>query len=204
MRYTFFGHLCGQLCLDCQEDLAHATLRLYRPEDANDQILARATAETKHTHQILDAEDAEQKSDRLLAEVDLDSEGRFNVALGDEVDYDGEAVEIDVYLESVPGMPEGAGADPLQVSITTLQPQWRKGEEGARFGWEYCIPERFWCQVRGQFGAWTICGDVTLCETEEPVEGATVIAFDRDWIQDDELGIATTDGNGRFRIDYLT
>ena len=203
MRYTFFGHLCGQLCLDCQEDLTHATLRLYRPADANDQIVARATAETKHTHQILDAEEAEQKSDRLLAEVDLDSEGRFNVALGDEVDYDGEAVEIDVYLESVPGMPEGAGADPLQVSITTLQPQWRKGEEGARFGWEYCIPERFWCQVRGQFGAWTICGDVTLCETEEPVEGATVIAFDRDWIQDDELGIATTDGNGRFRIDYL-
>ena len=203
MRYTFFGHLCGQLCSDCQEDLAHATLRLYRPKDGDDQVVARATADTKHTHQILDAAEAEQKADRLLVEADLDSEGRFNVVLDEEVDYDGDAIEVDVYLESVPGMPEGTEAGPLQVSITTLQPQWRKGEEGARFGWEYCIPERFWCQVRGQFGAWTICGDVTLCETGAPVEGVTVIAFDRDWIQDDEVGIATTDGNGRFRIDYL-
>jgi len=193
MRYTFFGHLCGQLCSDCQEDLANATLRLYRPEDGDDQVVARATADTKHTHQILDAEEAQNKSDRLLAETGLDSEGRFSVVLG----------EVDVYLESVPGMPEDTEADPLQVSITTLQPQWRKGEEGARFGWEYCVPERFWCQVRGQFGAWTICGDVTLCESGDPVEGVTVIAFDRDWIQDDEVGIATTDRSGRFRIDYL-
>lgn len=203
MRYTFFGHLCGQLCSDCQEDLANTTLRLYRPEGTEDQIVARATAETKRTHQILDAEEAEKKADRLLAEAELDSEGRFKVVLGEEVDYEGEAIEVDIYLDSVPGMPEGGEAKPLQVSITTLQPQWRKGEAGARFGWEYCIPERFWCQVRGQFGAWMICGNVTLCETEEPVEGVTVIAFDRDWIQDDELGVTTTDGNGHFRIDYL-
>ncbi len=203
MRYTLFGHLCGQLCSDYQEDLANATLRLYRPEGENSQIVARAAAETKRTHQILDRGEAEARADRLLAETELDSEGRFEVVLGEEIDYDGEAIEVDVYFESVPGMPEDVEADPLQVSITTLQPQWRKGEEGARFGWEHCIPERFWCQVRGQFRAWTICGDVTLCATDEPVEGVTVVAFDRDWIQDDELGVATTDGNGRFRIDYL-
>ena len=203
MRYSFFGHLCGTLCSDCQEDLANVTLRLYRPEGREDQILSRATANPKRTHRILDPKDVKKKSDRLLAEADLDSEGRFEVSLGEEVDYDGEAFEVDVYLESVPGMPEGADAEPVQVSITTLQPQWRKGEEGARFGWEYCIPARFWCQVRERFGVWTICGDVTLCETEEPIKGLTVIAFDRDWVQDDELGSATTDQHGRFRIDYL-
>jgi len=203
MQYTFFGHLCGTLCPDCREDLAHATLRLYRPEGRENEIISRATANPKRTHQILEPKAVKEKSDRLLAEAEIDAEGRFEVVLGEENDYDGEAMEVDVYLESVPGMPEGADADPLQVSITTLQPQWRKGEEGARFGWEYCIPSRFWCQVRERFGVWTICGDVTLCETEEPVEGLTVIAFDRDWIQDDELGSATTDQNGRFRIDYL-
>lgn len=29
-------------------------------------------------------------------------------------------------------------------------------------------------------------------------------AFDADWLQDDEIGSAITDGTGRFRIDYLT
>jgi len=34
--------------------------------------------------------------------------------------------------------------------------------------------------------------------------GATVRAFDADWLQDDPLGSAVTDATGRFRIDYTT
>jgi hypothetical protein len=57
--------------------------------------------------------------------------------------------------------------------------------------------------VRLRFGAWTICGQVTVCGTKDPVGGVKVTAFDRDWIQDDNLGSAMTDGAGKFRIDYL-
>ena len=58
---------------------------------------------------------------------------------------------------------------------------------------------------RGRFGAWVTCGYVYDCRTKPltPVPGVKVIAFDRDWLQDDELGSAFTDSNGRFRIDYL-
>lgn len=203
MTYHLFGHLCGLLCENCRDDLAGATVRLYRPEDP-EQVPARAVANPKHTHRILEGSGIEEKSSRLLAETQADGEGRFAFSLGEEEEYEGGAVEIDVFLASVPGMPEGRDRGPVQLSITTLQPEWRQGEKGPRFGWEYCIPERFWCAIRELFGIWTICGQVTVCDSGQPVgRGATVTAFDRDWIQDDELGSDTTDGNGRFRIDYL-
>jgi hypothetical protein len=93
---------------------------------------------------------------------------------------------------------------PLQFSITTIQPLWRGNQEaGFTAVWEYCIPNRYWCAVRLRFGAWTICGRLTTCEAAVPIAGATVSAFDADWIQDDPLGSGVTDATGRFRIDYL-
>jgi hypothetical protein len=70
--------------------------------------------------------------------------------------------------------------------------------------WRYCIPSRYWCAVRARFGAWMICGRVVTCEGGEPIAGVIVSAFDADWLQDDALGSATTDGSGRFRIDYVS
>ena len=37
-----------------------------------------------------------------------------------------------------------------------------------------------------------------------PIAGATVRAFDADWLQDDSLGTVVTDAEGRFRIDYTS
>ena len=53
------------------------------------------------------------------------------------------------------------------------------------------------------FGAWTICGYVTICGTKTPLAGVRVYAFDRDWLQDDALGSAVTDSTGHFRINYI-
>lgn len=203
MLYIFRGHLCGYICSDCPEDLANVKVRLYRVRDDQNRT-ALASAEPKNTFKILSEKEIQQKEQYLLAESGTDDEGRFRFELDEDQDYNGEAFEVDVSLESVPGLPENVDRDPVQVSITTLQPQWRKSEEGAIFGWEYCIPERWWCRVRELFGVWTICGQVTHCQSGQSIgAGSTVIAFDRDWIQDDEIGSATTDADGKFRIDYI-
>jgi hypothetical protein len=54
---------------------------------------------------------------------------------------------------------------------------------------------RFWCLVRGRFGAWTICGGLHLCISQTLIVGATVKAYrDADWWQDDpRSGSAVTD-----------
>jgi len=200
MQYTFTGQLCGYICPDVEEALANMTVRLYRPGQERRGIVARATARPKETFAILDEKEVAGKEDRLLAETETDGEGRFEVEFGEEEDYDGEAFEIDVRTDHVPG--EQAEETTLQFTITTHQPEWRKSETGAVARWEYCVPQRFWCTVRERFGAWVICGTVTDCETEEPRSGLEVTAYDRDIIQRDELGSATTDANGHFRIYY--
>jgi len=204
MIYLFRGHLCGYICPDCPEDLSNVTVRLYRLREEQNPT-ALASAEPKRTFKILSDEERNQKEQYLIAEAETDEEGRFQFELDDEeTDYNGEAFEVDVYLETVPGVPPDVERDPVQFTITALQPHWRKAEEGAMFAWEYCLPQRWWCRIRELFGAWTICGQVTHCQTGQPIgAGSTVIAFDRDWIQDDEIGSAVTDANGRFRIDYV-
>src|SRR4029077_2028707 len=64
------------------------------------------------------------------------------------------------------------------------------------------ISSRFWCHIRSLFDAWVICGRLTACVDGTPIWGATVKAFDVDWIQDDPLGSGVTDSDGHFRIDY--
>ena len=93
--------------------------------------------------------------------------------------------------------------DPIQFSITTLQPSWRNTDAGLVAAFEYCVPARYWCDIRRRFRAWTICGIVVDCKTGAAISGVNVKAFDTDWLQDDALGMGTTDGAGKFRIDYL-
>jgi len=83
-----------------------------------------------------------------------------------------------------------------------LQPGWRESETGLVAAWDYELSQRFWCGIRARFRAWVICGKVVICQTNTPVQGVRVHAFDVDWIQDDALGVATTDINGIFLIYY--
>ena len=198
--YRFSGSLCGYLCEDCSEPLSNVKVRLYR---AVRQVAERAAADPKNTFELISAHDVAEKQGTLLAEAVTDAGGNFTFDLGPERKYNGEAFEIDVYCDTVPNRKAtGKTPDPLQFSITTLQPQWRESGDVQVAAWQYCIPSRYWCNIRSRFGAWAICGVVNICDGGKALGGVRVFAFDRDWLQDDALGSAVTDGNGHFRIDY--
>lgn len=199
-EYRFVGTLCGYICEECRESLSGVKVRLYR---ASRDITQRASADPKDTFELISDEGAATRKGDLIAETATDEDGKFAFNLGADQKYSGEAFEIDVYCGTIPHRkPTPTPPDPIQFSITTIQPQWRQSEKGFVAAWEYCIPARYWCHIRGRFGAWTICGHVTICDTEASLGGVRVFAFDRDWLQDDPLGSAVTDGTGHFRIDY--
>ena len=203
-RFIFKGRLCGYICDDCPEPLSNVAVRLYRLRPDQD-VTALAVARPKDTLAVLEDAALAAKAGALLAEVQTDAEGNFAFELGDKQGYKGEAFEVDVYCGTVPRLKPGrTPPKPRQLSLTTLQPQWRQRDDMAVAAWDYCIPHRLWCWFRGLFGAWTICGKVVTCDTGVPVSNLKVSAFDTDWLQDDALGSAVTDGAGKFRIDYNT
>ncbi len=204
MNYLLKGRLCGYICADCPEPLSFVKVRLYRVRPQQNAV-ALAAAAPKDTLAILDDAQMAAKQSQLLAEVETDADGNFSVELGEQHQYSGEAVEVDVYCATVPyRKPTPTPPAPRQFTITVLQPKWRQTEQSLVAAWEYCLPHRFWCALRGLFGAWTICGRVTVCDNQQPVGGVKVRAFDVDWLQDDALGFGITDATGRFRIDYTT
>ena len=206
MSYIFRGRLCGYICEECHEPLSNIKVRLYRTrKDQN--VTALAVANPKDTFAILSAEDVKRKESSLLGEFETNEAGEFVAELGEKQGYKGEAFEIDLYCGTVPGHKPGPNPPPpIQFSLTVLQPLWREREAGLFYAWDYCLPARLWCFIRGRFGVWVICGSVTVCEdgkdTGTPVGNVKVRAFDVDWIQDDEFGLAITDGAGHFRIYY--
>ncbi len=202
MAYIFKGILCGYICRDCTEPLTNLKIRLYKTrKDQN--VTALAVANPKDTLNIISDGEIKEKESSLIAEAVIDEKGNFQFELGGKDKYKGEAFEIDVYCESVPHLKsKSENSKPIQFTVTVLQPQWKKVEDNYVGIWEYCIPWRFWCILRARFGAWVICGKVTVCQQQVPVGGVKVSAFDVDWLQDDEIGSAITDVNGKFRIDY--
>ena len=204
MNFQFKGRLCGYLCTDCEEYLSDVKVRLYRNRP-DQNVTGLSVADPNDTLMLLDDAAVNQKASLLIAETTTQADGSFTFQLGPEQKYEGGAFEIDVYCGTVPHRKESPNRPPrpVQFSITTLQPMWKRTDAGALAYWEYCIPARFWCDIRHRLGAWVICGHVVDCEKKTPVAGVTVKAFDRDWIQDDPLGTAVTDSSGHFRIDYL-
>jgi len=204
MSYIFRGKLCGYICPDCREPLSKVRVRLYRAGDDR-EVVARAVANPKETFAILNEEQVAERESRLIAEAETGDDGGFVFELDKDEQYDGGPVEVDVYCEAVPrARPQRKESEPVQFTITTLQPQWREGEQALVAYWDYCLPARYWCLVRGRFRAWTICGKVVLCHQQPaaPVPGVRVRAFDADIVQEDELGSDITGPNGHFRIDY--
>jgi hypothetical protein len=202
MSYVFRGRLCGLLCDECREPLDGVKLRLYSTRAGQD-VSALAAAPPKETLGLVSDNDVKAKAKYLIAEVETANDGSFSVELDDK-DYKGAAFEVDIYCATVPHQrPTKKPPAPRQISLTVLQPRWKQTESGPVAVWDYCIPSRFWCAIRAFFDAWTICGKVVDCKLRAPVAGVKVRAFDVDWLQDEDLGSATTDGTGHFRIDYL-
>jgi len=200
MHYLFEGKLCGYLCKDCSEPLSNVKIKIYKSRK-DQQVVELVAAKTKKTFGLLTNEQVADKSKYLLAESETDEYGKFSITFDDKKKYNGEAFEVDVCLDTVSGY-KGKPVEPVQFTVTMLQPRWRETGNGAVAKWEYCIPARFWCAIRARFDVWVICGTVSSCVNNAPVAGVRVKAFDVDWIQDDPLGDAITDASGRFRIDY--
>ena len=202
MAYLFKGALKGALCRECIEPLVGTTLKAYGIAAGRDATQL-AAAHAKDTFMLVDTRTQAARAALLLAEAVIDEAGNFTIDFSKVPNYGGEAFELDLYCGSVPHLKPGpTPPPPLQFTITVLQPMWREIGDDRVAAWDYTIPYRYWCGVRGRFGAWTICGRVTHCETKAPIGGVRVRAFDVDWLQDDALGEAITNASGHFRIDY--
>src|SRR5690242_8561431 len=181
MPYLFRGRLCGLICAECPEPLSSVTVRLYRSR-SEQNVTALSVADPKNTANLLTEDAIAAKASSLLAEAVTDDQGVFTITIDEtKQSYGGEAFEVDIYCGTVPHRkPTPQPPQPRQLSVTTLQPMWKRTENGFVAAWEYCIPQRIWCWFRGLFGAWTICGTVTVCDTKNAVGGVRVSAFDVD------------------------
>lgn len=198
MAHIFKGRLCGHICDDCEDPLGDVVVRLYRHREGQD-VTSLAAASAKETFVVNDAEAVAAKRGALLAEGRTTPDGRFAVTLPEG--YRGEAFELDVRIEA-PRHGGPADREPLQFTITTVQPRFRELPEESVAAFEHCLPARTYCRILAWFGIYAICGRVTVCKTKAPVPGVRVSAFDVDWIEDDSLGSATTDAQGKFLIFY--
>ncbi|MEO0897644.1 MAG: hypothetical protein AAFY71_14665 [Bacteroidota bacterium] len=201
MSFIVRGNLCGYVCEDCREPLFGSIVRLYRL--ANQIGVSEAVvADPKNTLQLVKKEHIEAKSQYLIGEGKIDEEGNFESVLTDEFDNYRGPIMVDVFVPSVPGQ-QSREKEGVQFTITILQPRWQPQDNDLVFNYQYCLSARFWCYIRSLFDAWVICGRLMTCgQNSRPIVGATVTAFDADWLKDDEIGSATTDGEGKFRIDY--
>ncbi|HJV72453.1 hypothetical protein [Ideonella sp.] len=203
MAYYLKGTLKGALCSDCIEPLEGLVLKAYALAPGRD-VAALAVARTKDTFEGVPDDERDAKAARLLAEATIDAAGNYTLDFSRAKGYQGEAFELDLYCTTVPRRKSQEGLPPpMQFMLTVVQPQWRQLRDDRVAAWDYTIPYRTWCGIRGRFGAWVICGQVRHCETKAPIGGVRVRAFDVDWLQDDALGDGVTDGTGHFRIDYL-
>jgi hypothetical protein len=192
MSYTFKGNLHGEICEDCKEPLYGMEVLLYLPwriETTGD------ATNPKDTFHIVTSEEANQRKDLLIAKKMTDEKGNFEFTIDEK--YQNNAFDIDIICRATPyTTKKDTPRKPLQMHLTTVFP--RQVEN-----WSYTIAHKTWCKIRGQyFDAWVICGHLLNCQTNKPIEGATVTAWDADFLTDDNLGTATTNASGHFRIDY--
>jgi hypothetical protein len=122
VSFEFRGRLCGILCGDCREDLSGVTVRLYRNRP-DQPVIGLAAADPKLTLALLDDAAVEAKAPSLIAQTETEANGSFSFQLGADQNFDGGPFEIDVYCGTVPyRKPSPIPPNPLQFSITTLQP----------------------------------------------------------------------------------
>ena len=203
MSFIIKGNLRGCLCSDCELPVSGVSIKLYKPADSNTQT-ALATADPKHTfHQVTD-EELKAKEKLFIAEGSLQYNGDFEITIDERSGYTGGALDVDWYcgnspIKVGPGPKKGLS---LQFHITTLQPQWKQTEQGTFAYFAYCIDNKWFCRILTLLDIWVICGVVVDCDTKKPIPGVRVFAYDVDLIQDDTLGNAYTDINGKFTIVY--
>jgi hypothetical protein len=204
----FKGKLCSYFCDECHSPLPGITVELYAATEKPEIVFHQLASDPKNTlATINDKERAANKKKPIGTGVTA-IDGSFEISINPDSKYNGEPVEIHTIIDAIPGAPEHAPKTaPVHVYITTVQPMWLKGKTKIlHAAWEYCLPSKFWCQILKKFDMWVICGRVTTCDKINPLPlaGVKVTAFDADWLADDTLGSAVTDGSGHFKIFYTS
>lgn len=205
MNYLFKGSIYGYLCADYVEPLAGNEVRLYLPW-REEEVLQNTVASTKDTFRLVTDEENSARAKLLIAGGIVDEKGNFEVVLDEK--YSNTAFDVDFVCGTVPRTPpKPPRRDPVQFHLTTVYPRWRldKRQENYYFQWQYGISANWWCRIRGfYFDAWVIYGHMRVCDSETPIPGLKITAWDADFLTDDNLGSAVTDSNGFFRIDYTS
>jgi len=204
MSFIIKGNLRGLLCSDCEIPVSGNSVKIYKTFDrANETRLAAADAKQTF-HQVTDAE-LREKEKLFIAEGRLQDNGDFVIEIGGKSGYDGGTVDVDWYCGNTP-IKIGPGPKKdlsLQFHITTLQPMYKQSEKGDQLAYfEYKIDAKWFCRILTLLDIWVVCGVVVDCDTKKPIPGVNVFAYDVDLLQDDYLGSAYTDFNGKFTIVY--
>jgi hypothetical protein len=201
MRNIFKGSLRGYVCEDCLEEISNVEVLLYLPYRKE---IAEADANVKETFRYVSKEEARKRENLFIDRITTDAKGNFEFEINEK--YIGSDFDIDFVCGTVPPkFPKPKKEETLQFHLTTVSMRYEleKQAQNPKYRWEYRIAHKWWCYIRGHFfDAWVICGHLMNCQTNKPIANAKVTAMDADFLTDDNLGSATTDVNGHFRIDY--
>jgi len=193
--YQLKGHLEALVCDESRLPLSQIRLKVYAvatpPGPQPGSTLSPAGFLTEV--QVL------AKAERLLGESHTDDQGNFILEIS-QASYRGQPLEVDVCVEE--GRSRGCGPAECsgQTTLCTAEPLWQGTNELRKADWKQCLPRFTWCQALGICQSQTLCGRVVDCHSQQPLSGVRVAAFGLDWNQDQALGQAVTDQNGRFII----
>jgi hypothetical protein len=204
MKNIFKGSLKGYVCEDCIEFISNVEVLLYLPY-RKENTEANLAANTKDTFRFVSKTEAKQREGLFIDKVKTDTNGDFEFEINEK--YLNSDFDIDFICGTVPPKhPKPKRDESLQFHLTTLSMRSElenQAQNREDYRWQYIVAHKWWCYIRGHFfDAWVICGHLMNCKTNTPIANATVTAMDADFLTDDNLGSATTDASGHFRIDY--
>lgn len=208
MKFQITGNLRASICETHKHPITFTKVRLYRLDGSQNENIALVSARDKEVIQIATEKQLQGLKKQLLSETTTDARGAYKFLLDEKNDnYDGSAVALVLIYDDIPNYGQEntqplRGFTPFGVVLDVIQPKWRETENGLVATYNYLMYSRIWCRILELLDIWFICGILRNCESQTPITGIEVTAMDDDFITDDRLGSAVTDGNGRFCIYY--
>jgi hypothetical protein len=197
---TLRGFLYGIICPEfgVYDPIPGAEIFAVRSKQNAATANQRNREEAKATVRSIGEDEIKRLGEGLL-KGRTDEHGFFCI---NDRSYKGELLDVYVCIRAVPGGPEHKALPLKQTTCLYLGTYQARRSD---VGWyvNLYVPQPIWCALKKQVDAWTVAGRVAICDGDQPLGNATVIARDVDITQDDLLGQAITNGLGIFRIDYM-
>ena len=201
---TIRGYLYGAVCGDLRvwDRIAGADVFAVpsKKDDPDVDSLPRpGSSDNRRAVRDVDPEEI-KKLTADAARAKTDDDGGFCFV---EPNYDGGCIDLYACVDQVPTPALGGGSMPLPEPECLFLGTFRPFQFDDTWYLVAVVPQQLWCGIRRKADAWVIVGRVTSCDDNTVGIGTLdVTAFDKDITQDDDLGTATTNANGIFRIDY--